>query len=323
MDDGLIAMDKQASSWSNYWVSGKPSTFGGIDDLAANPALSQLWLRALTDRLGSSILEVGCGNGALTRFLPSILKERHPDATISAIDIARLSDALSPSHGVTFYPETGMEELPFDDDSFDAVVSQFGFEYAEFAPALRELARVSKVGASVTFIAHHRSSWLCRDSFDILRQVLAIEESAILVTLDALVNQLALLHSANRDPTKDLKAEKYREILNVTAKELQEDARKLGADPSYTLRFLDAVFKVFDDKSRRGLNHLQYLAEISESMFAYKERLESQKRAAPDDDEWEVKSREFVAHGFRIDRFEPAVINGYHFGHLVGLTKAA
>ena len=155
-------------------------------------------------------------------------------------------------------------------------VSQYGFEYAEFAPALRELARVSKVGASVTFIAHHRSSWLCRDSFDILRQVLAIEESAILVTLDALVNQLGIVAflQANRDPTKDPKAEKYREILNVTAKELQEDARKLGADPSYTLRFLDAVFKVFDDKSRRGLNHLQYLAEISESMFAYKERLE-------------------------------------------------
>lgn len=315
-------MTKQGSSWSNYWQSGKASTFGGIDDLASNPSLSQLWTRYLSGRLGKDILEIGCGNGALTRFLPAVASEAgYGETRISAVDIAQLAEDLEAVEGVSFFPETGAEKLPFDDESFDAVVSQFGFEYADFNPALDELYRVTKPGAAVTFIAHHRSSWLCRDSFDILRQVLAIEESAILVTLDALLSQLALLHQANRDPAKDPKAEKYREILNVTSKELQESAREMSGDASYTLRFLDAVFKVFDEKSRQGLNHLQYVSEISASMFAYKERLESQKRAATDDEEWGEKINAMSSRGFTIDRFEPSVINGYHFGQLVCVTR--
>ena len=43
---------------------------------------------------------------------------------------------------------------------------------------------------------------LYRDSFDILASFI-IEESAILVTLDALLSKLALLHKANRDPAED------------------------------------------------------------------------------------------------------------------------
>ena len=270
--------------------------------------------------MGSHVLEIGCGNGALTRFLPSV--GGPADRKIHAIDIAKLSPEISTVEGVTFHAETPAETLPFGDGVFDSVVSQFGFEYADFEPAIKEVARVCKAGAKITFISHHRSSWLCRDSFDILRQVLAIEESAILVTLDALLNQLALLHKANRDPAKDSKAEKYREILNLTSRELQENAAQISADPSYTLRFLDAVFKVFDQESRQGLDHLQYVAEISGSMHAYKQRLESQKRSAPDDDEWETKRYFFESIGFEVERFEPSVINGYHFGQLICLQKA-
>ena len=99
--------------------------------------------------------------------------------------------------------------------------------------------------------------------------------------------------------------------------------RPCSGDPSYTLRFLDAVFKVFDEESRQGLNHLQYVSEISASMFAYKERLESQKRAAPDDEEWDEKINAMSSRGFTIDRFEPSVINGYHFGQLICVTRQA
>jgi len=314
-------MDNQSNAWSNYWLSGKPSTFGGLDDLLSNPALSDLWRKYLGSRLGSHVLEIGCGNGALTRFLPSV--DGVAERKVQAIDIAKLSSELRAVEGVTFHEETAAENLPFDDGVFDSVVSQFGFEYADFNPAVKELARVCKADATVTFISHHRSSWLCRDSFDILRQVLAIEESAILVTLDALLNQLALLHKANRDPAKDSKAEKYRELLNVTSRELQDSAKEISADTSYTLRFLDAIFKVFDQDSRQGLDHLQYIDEISRSMHAYKHRLESQKRSAHDDTEWDVRRESFEAAGFIIERFEPSVINGYHFGQAICLRKSS
>jgi hypothetical protein len=80
---------------------------------------------------------------------------------------------------------------------------------------------------------------------------------------------------------------------------------------------------VFDQDSRQGLDHLQYIDEISRSMHAYKHRLESQKRSAHDDTEWDVRRESFEAAGFIIERFEPSVINGYHFGQAICLRKSS
>ena len=55
-----------------------------------------------------------------------------------------------------------MEALPFPDASFDAVLSQFGFEYAQRGPALDECLRVLRPGATLALVMHHHDSVLVR-----------------------------------------------------------------------------------------------------------------------------------------------------------------
>ena len=59
-----------------------------------------------------------------------------------------------------------MEDLPFDDQRFDAVISQFGFEYGSVALAAKQVARVLAPGAPFSFIVHHAHSPIVREDRD-------------------------------------------------------------------------------------------------------------------------------------------------------------
>jgi SAM-dependent methyltransferase len=50
------------------------------------------------------------------------------------------------------------EHLVFADGSFDAVVSQFGYEYGRTHKTARQLARVLAPAARFSFIVHHAGS---------------------------------------------------------------------------------------------------------------------------------------------------------------------
>jgi SAM-dependent methyltransferase len=91
-------------------------------------------------------LEVGIGAGENLRFLPA-------DWTVYGIDVARTQlEACRDRHpemaGRLAWAEA--EDLPFDDDSFDAAWSIGGFNYySDHERALRELRRVTKPGGPV------------------------------------------------------------------------------------------------------------------------------------------------------------------------------
>ncbi len=94
---------------------------------------------------GQSALDVACGTGALTR---AVVERVGPKGSVVGLDpnpemlaVARrqVPDAQ--------WREGRAESLPFPGDSFDAVVSQFGFMFFEDQPkALREMMRVLRPG---------------------------------------------------------------------------------------------------------------------------------------------------------------------------------
>jgi ubiquinone/menaquinone biosynthesis C-methylase UbiE len=93
---------------------------------------------------GSTVLEVGCGSGHLTRRLA----ERHVD--IVGIDANPSAAAIA---GTDRVRTMRAESLSFDDDSFDAVISVHAIEHI---PALEaafvEMARVLRPGGQALFI---------------------------------------------------------------------------------------------------------------------------------------------------------------------------
>lgn len=109
------------------------------------PALFARWASKLADaaqiRSGQRVLDVACGTGVLCREVTS---RTGPAGVVAGLDpnpgmlevARRLAPGLEWRQGVA-------ESLPFPDQSFDAVVSQFGFMFFDDRrEALREALRV-------------------------------------------------------------------------------------------------------------------------------------------------------------------------------------
>lgn len=113
------------------------------------PALFQEWAPRIADaadiRAGQSVLDVACGTGVLLRVCAERIK---PGGRATGLD--RNDGMLAVAKRK--YPEaswrTGMAEaLPFEDASFDRIVSQFGLMFFEDrAQALKEMWRALRPG---------------------------------------------------------------------------------------------------------------------------------------------------------------------------------
>ena len=96
-------------------------------------------------REGDRVLDVACGTGALTTTVADIVG---PAGSVAGLDANPEMLAVARRKPVQIeWLEGKAEALPLPDESFDAVVSQFGFMFFNDKPqALREMMRVLKPG---------------------------------------------------------------------------------------------------------------------------------------------------------------------------------
>lgn len=108
-------------------------------------------------RPGEAVLEVGCGSGALLRWLARRTERANP---ITGVDINRYllreAGALARRDGLAEAVELregNAEALPFADASFDVVMSVTVIEEVDADRMLAEIVRVTKPGGRVAIIA--------------------------------------------------------------------------------------------------------------------------------------------------------------------------
>lgn len=107
----------------------------------------EMFIEAVDLREGKNILEVGCGTGNFTQGLAK------SKANIVAVDLS--PELLYLAKGKYFanvqYEVADIENLPFRDSSFDAVVGNSVIHHCNLDLALKELKRVLKKGGKVIF----------------------------------------------------------------------------------------------------------------------------------------------------------------------------
>lgn len=113
-------------------------------DTYLGPFLFEPYARELARRIGSprDVLETSCGTGISTEFLRSALDSSVPiTATDVSPDMLQFAqESRSDLQGVR-YEQADACALPYADESFDAVASQFGLMFVKDRPALMSEAR--------------------------------------------------------------------------------------------------------------------------------------------------------------------------------------
>ena len=139
-------------AWSEFWAQQGPHGCSGC--LPARwqsvfATLERTW-RAFASRLpqGARVLDLATGDARVLHWIGT----SRPDAVLTGIDLA--PQLPQPPPGVDLHPATAMEDLPFADASFDAIVSQFGVEYGDTPQVAQEIARVASEDAAVGMVVH-------------------------------------------------------------------------------------------------------------------------------------------------------------------------
>lgn len=105
-----------------------------------------------------SVLEIGFGTGLNLPCYPDAvtsLTAVEPEQMLPARVARRIAEAPMPIDQVRL---DASRRLPFDDDSFDSIVTTFTLcSIADVAPALSEIRRVLKSGGQYVFLEHGRS----------------------------------------------------------------------------------------------------------------------------------------------------------------------
>jgi SAM-dependent methyltransferase len=139
--------DELWERYAEWWIEGFTE--------GADPEYTEQILPMAAEELAGSrrILDIGCGEGQLTRLaarLDGVELAVGIDPTWNQIRVARERG------GATGFVRAGADGLPFPDASFDAAVACLVFEHIDAVDeAIAEIARVLRPGGRFCFFLNH------------------------------------------------------------------------------------------------------------------------------------------------------------------------
>lgn len=270
-------LEARSLAWSRYWRSGTRHSCPGSFADHYGDATQAFWRERFAQLAQDDrVLELGCGNGSLIRWLAQV-SPRWP-AHYEAVDLAQLDEhwlLQLPSDlraRVKLHARTSATRLPLDAASVNEVFSQYALEYFADEACWSEMARVLAPRATLAAIVHHRGSHLCRlaqaettDSDWLLADDGALDRAAAMLPWLAMSATPDDMARRNADPA----AAEARQRFNAAFAQLSERIAGspfpdlLGEAAERTMRILEAVPTGGETHAREALQQLR--AEIADN----------------------------------------------------------
>jgi SAM-dependent methyltransferase len=321
----MTSPDPLASAgWSRYWSAGHehscPTSFDGF----YGPALRAFWQRqAAVLRPDDVVLEFGCGNGGLLRFLLSqFAPGRAP--MLHGVDAAELKPSWLQgltAERVRLHARTAFDGTPLKDASVSLAASLFGIEYGLSEPTWNELFRVLRPAARVAFVLHKRGSRLdtvAADEVAIAGAALAAD--GVLAAAQALLPYLgqAVTEAGRAALRTNPEAEAARQRFNSAVEALQALGQLLNHG-EYVHDILGAATRMLGEQPAALLP--ARLAGLRDRIVDHLARIEALRASALDAGGVAAVRMRLQAAGFAVA--EPATIaeQDYEMGWVLEGTR--
>ena len=281
-----------ATDWSDYWrkEGAGGEVFVGAGN-ARNEHLASFWAEALGALpAGARVLDVACGAGSVFAALPAQhgLVLVGSDLSDAALEVLR---KRLPETETVQAPAT---ELPFGDGEFQAVVSQFGVEYAGL-DAFGEAARVIAPGGRLLLLCHCENGYVDARTRPQLDGALAARDSGFALKAADLIRAMAAGNAAQTQ----------RAVADFKHSETQL-ASTLADNPGGIHAHLYAGFqKLFNERrSYTAADILKWLSDVSGEVGMAIARLSHMHDAAMDSNAIAVASDRLQSAGLQLDPVE-------------------
>lgn len=286
-------------AWSRYWNSAQLAACLGGEDGNYTGAIRSIWEAYFSQAAsGATVVDLATGNGAIALIAAAVSRERGLDLDIHGIDRADLAPGLAAGPQaellgtIRYHARTTVESMPFGNDSVALISSQYGIEYADRSPALRECARILEPGGRLMAVTHSVDSRVMRQTEIDLR------DSRLLIgELDLVGRFKVLLNCESSGAAADRFARLKAEFQQASAQVLQA----IRGREEKQARFLNEVMhrfgEIYQQRREKGLDDSLALAdEITAELAAHQRRLLDLQEAAlssQDVGRWKNEAREF------------------------------
>ncbi|MDX1516787.1 MAG: class I SAM-dependent methyltransferase [Woeseiaceae bacterium] len=274
--------------WDSFWQEPR---LGSCDPDASDyrTEIVGAW-REFFGRLSphQQVVDLCTGNGAVPLLALDYASRHGLPLELHGVDSAAIdppqavparADELS---GIRFHPRTSVTDMPFADDSVDAVTSQYGIEYTPLEPAVAEIARMLRPGGIGQFITHAAEGVTARAGAAEVREIDELIgsgrlfESAKCVVLQDDATSIAGDHEA-ADPVAEFRAELERiadgwrernapHLFRATGSLLEDTVAKRDLLPA------DVLLAKVDEIEQRLLQHRGRLAALVDAALDAEDR---------------------------------------------------